>query len=168
MNYKLDTDKQVFFYEQEFYVFSNFSSFELKWKKIVFKTSEHAYHWEKFDEDYIKEAIKNASSAHDAFKYAQIYSKCKKENWDAIKVDVMYNIIKEKTTQHPYVKKKLLETGNRKIIEDSWRDDFWGWGPNKDGKNMLGLLWMKLRYEVMHETQIQKEMKFISVGSTID
>jgi hypothetical protein len=31
MNYKLDTDSQVFFYEQEFYVLSNFSAFSLQW-----------------------------------------------------------------------------------------------------------------------------------------
>jgi predicted NAD-dependent protein-ADP-ribosyltransferase YbiA (DUF1768 family) len=34
------------------------------------------------------------------------------------------------------------------LIEDSWRDDFWGWGENKDGKNMLGKLWMEVREEV--------------------
>ncbi len=60
----------------------------------------------------------------------------------------MFNIISAKVAQHKYVYKKLLETGNREIIEDSWRDDYWGWGPNKDGKNMLGKLWMKLRYKL--------------------
>ena len=80
----------------------------------------------------------------------------------------MYNIIKEKTTQHPYVKKKLLETGDREIIEDSWRDDFWGWGPNKNGRNELGKLWMKLRNKLVNETEIEKQMHFIAVGSKID
>jgi predicted NAD-dependent protein-ADP-ribosyltransferase YbiA (DUF1768 family) len=27
-------------------------------------------------------------------------------------------------------------------------DDFWGWGPNRDGKNMLGRLWMEIRAEL--------------------
>ena len=31
MNHKLDTDQQVFFYEQDFYVLSNFSAFRVKW-----------------------------------------------------------------------------------------------------------------------------------------
>jgi hypothetical protein len=31
---------------------------------------------------------------------------------------------------------------------DSWRDDFWGWGPGRDGKNMLGRLWMEVRAEL--------------------
>lgn len=44
----------------------------------------------------------------------------------------------------------LLEkmTGDRELVEDSWRDDFWGWGPNRDGQNMLGKLWMELRAEL--------------------
>lgn len=50
-------------------------------------------------------------------------------------------------SQHPYVKKKLQQTGTRQIIENSWRDDFWGWGENKDGQNNLGKLWMQIRDE---------------------
>ncbi|WP_411543268.1 NADAR domain-containing protein, partial [Escherichia coli] len=49
----------------------------------------------------------------------------------------------DRADQHEYVRRKLLATGNRCLIENSWRDDFWGWGPNRDGKNMLGTLWMK-------------------------
>lgn len=37
---------------------------------------------------------------------------------------------------------------NLKLIEDSWRDSYWGWGPNKDGNNHLGKLWMEVRKEV--------------------
>ena len=34
------------------------------------------------------------------------------------------------------------------IVEDSPKDSFWGWGPNRDGENQLGKLWMKLREEL--------------------
>ncbi len=63
----------------------------------------------------------------------------------------MYQIITAKTRQHPYVLKKLLDSGNRELIEDSWRDDYWGWGPNQNGMNVLGRLWMKLRKEIMDD-----------------
>ena len=42
----------------------------------------------------------------------------------------------------------LPATGERELIEDSWRDGFWGWGENRDGKNMLGKLWMEVRAEL--------------------
>ena len=50
----LDTADQVFFYEQDFYVLSNFSAFSLMWKLSEreglgrFDTSEALYHWLKF------------------------------------------------------------------------------------------------------------------------
>lgn len=44
----LDTPERVHFYEQDFYVLSNFSSFTLWWQGLRFDTSEAAYHWEKF------------------------------------------------------------------------------------------------------------------------
>jgi domain of unknown function (DUF1768) len=34
------------------------------------------------------------------------------------------------------------------IVEDSPKDDFWGWGSNRNGQNNLGKLWMKLREEL--------------------
>lgn len=60
----------------------------------------------------------------------------------------MKEILILKINQHPYVKKKLLQTGTRQIIESSWRDDFWGWGECKDGQNNLGKLWMQIRGEI--------------------
>jgi ribA/ribD-fused uncharacterized protein len=141
----------VFFYEHEFYVFSNFSSFMLEWKGKLWPTSEHAYHSEKFEDESMKEEIRNARSAHAALKYAEANKDKRKENWDEIKLQVMKEILHAKVEQHPYVLKKLLESGDRELIEDSWRDSYWGWGPDKDGENHLGKLWMEVRKEVVEK-----------------
>lgn len=151
MNRKLDTDSHVFFYEQEFYVLSNFSAFRMYWEGRTFHTSEHAYHWAKFVSARsvdIRNLIFNAMSAHDAFKLAERYRDMRRPDWDAVKVEIMHSILWAKVRQHEYVERKLLETGDRVLVEDSWRDDYWGWGPNRDGKNMLGQLWMGIRSEI--------------------
>ena len=44
---------------------------------------------------------------------------------------------------------KLIETGDCELIESSLIDSFWGWGPNKDGANHLGRVWMTLRDEFL-------------------
>mgnify|MGYP001560166545 CR=1 FL=1 len=142
-----DTEKQIFFYEHEFYVFSNFSSFMLEWKGKLYPTSEHAYHSEKFDDAETKEQIRNIRSAHDSEKFANANKDKQRKDWSEIKLDVMKNVLRAKVEQHPYVKKKLLESGDKELIEDSWRDSYWGWGPNKDGENHLGKLWMEVREE---------------------
>ncbi len=133
---KLDTNTQVFFYEQDFYVLSNFSSFKIDWKGHRFATSEEVYHWEKFDCEggaTVQRAIENAPSAHAAFKIAEARKDCRRSDWDAAKVIIMRDILRAKAAQHEYVRRKLLATGDRELIENSWRDDFWGWGPNRDG-----------------------------------
>jgi ribA/ribD-fused uncharacterized protein len=151
---KPDTDKQVFFYEQDFYVLSNFSAFNLLWQGHTFPTSEHAYHWEKFwCNGYgpgwpVALRIKDAASAHEAFKIAEQNKQLRFSRWDDVKVNIMLDILRAKAAQHEYVRRKLLATGERELIEDSWRDDFWGWGPNRDGQNMLGRLWMQVRDEL--------------------
>jgi hypothetical protein len=149
MKHTLDTDTQVFFYEQDHYYLSNFSAFNLQWKGKVFPTSEHAYHWEKFDGcESVQRLIEFAPSAHEAFKVAERNKAYRREFWDTDKAEVMLDILRAKVQQHGYVARKLLETGDRELIENSWRDDVWGWGPNRDGQNLLGKLWMEIRAEL--------------------
>jgi ribA/ribD-fused uncharacterized protein len=144
----LDTDAQVFFYEQNLYVLSNFSAFTLCWKGHRFDTSEAAYHFEKFPHrPELQEGVLRADSAHLAFKYAEGHRAVVRPDWGEVRVDVMREILRAKANQHEYVRRKLLETGDRELVENSWRDDFWGWGPNQDGQNMLGKLWMEIRDE---------------------
>lgn len=155
----LDTPTRIRFYERDFYPLSNFSAFHVSWRGIDFDTSEAAYHWAKFDPEicYLstsaraaQTAIRLARSAHAAFKIAERERQFRRPDWDQVRVGVMREIIRAKADQHKYVKRKLLATGERELVEDSWRDDFWGWGPNRDGQNMLGKLWMELRAAIAH------------------
>ena len=144
-----DTDERVFFYEHDFYVLSNFSAFRLYWRGLQFYNSEFAYHWEKFPHNYdIQQAIRNAMSAHEAFKIAERHKDSVRPDWKDVRVSIMRAILCAKADQHEYVRRKLLGTGDRELIENSWRDNFWGWGPNRDGQNMLGKLWMEIRTEL--------------------
>ena len=148
----LDTDKEVFFYEQDYYCLSNFSAFTLIRNGKRFDTSEAAYHYEKFPHNpFIQNLIHSAISAHEAFKTAEKYKRAQRENWNNIRVQIMFDILYQKTLQHNYVKRKLLSTGDRLLIENSWRDNFWGWGSDKQGKNMLGILWMQVREKLQME-----------------
>ncbi len=158
MNHGLDTDTEVFFYEPDFYVLSNFSAFEVIVWGHQFKTAEHAYQFAKFtgspdlfenDAHYdIAERVKAASSAHDAYQIAQQHELERRLDWLYVRVGKMAEILAAKTRQHAYVRKKLLDTGGRTLIENSWRDGFWGWGHDREGKNTLGRLWMDLRAEL--------------------
>jgi hypothetical protein len=138
-------DNTINFYERDFYPLSNFSAFSIQWKGLRFDTSEAVYHWEKFSQPDIKASILKATSAHIAFKLAQDFKAERKPDWDNIKLKIMLDILWAKHSQHEYVRYKLEQTGERNLVEGSWRDDYWGVGPNKDGRNQLGKLWMLIR-----------------------
>lgn len=161
----LDTENEVFFYEQDFYMLSNFSAFPIQWRGFIFATVEHAYHHEKFlqgGSDRLVPGLNNptsvedrfglclqlrakTTSGHGAFKLAQMHKDLRRPDWDEVKIGVMQLLLFAKCEQHEYVKRKLLQTGDRLLVENSWRDDFWGWGPERTGENMLGKLWMATR-----------------------
>lgn len=143
----------IFFYPPEYYVFDNFSSFQVEYKGKIYLTSEHAYQSSKFvnTDSELAEKIRNAKSAHEAFKLAEANRDKREKNWDDIKLKVMKEILICKVNQHEYVMKKLIQSGDREIVEDSWRDSYWGWGEDKKGDNMLGKLWMEVRKEIRNK-----------------
>ncbi|HLD91821.1 MAG TPA: NADAR family protein [Patescibacteria group bacterium] len=149
---QLDTSGEIVgFYEREFYCFSNFSSFQVEWRGRTWQTSEHAYQASHFFETApeLVEEIFKAKSAHEAFKIAKANADKTPENWDDRKIAIMEEIVKSKLEQNPYLMHKLMQTGEREIVEDSPKDDFWGWGEKRKGRNELGKIWMRLRDEVM-------------------
>jgi ribA/ribD-fused uncharacterized protein len=135
------------FYEREFYPFSNFSSFQVEWKGRLWPTAEHAYQAAHFLETSpeLVEKIAKAKSADAAFRIANASADKEISNWDVIKIGIMEDICRHKLQQNPYVQQKLLETLALPLVEDSPKDNFWGWGPNRDGRNELGKIWMRLR-----------------------
>ena len=139
--------KIIGFYEREYYCFSNFSSFSVKWKGKLWKTSEHAYQAAHFFKTapLLADKIYRAMSAHEAFYLAKTNADKAPKNWEEIKIGIMEDIVRHKLKQNPYVMKKLIQTGKRKIFEDSPKDPFWGWGINRNGRNELGKIWMKMR-----------------------
>ena len=141
-------EDKILFYEGRYYMFSNFSSFAVEWRGVVWMTSEHAYQAAKFVDVDVVERIRLARSAHEAKAISKSNEDKKLKNFDDIKVGVMEEILRAKLSQHPYVKESLISTGQREIVEDSHKDSFWGRGPDWQGRNELGKLWMKLRSEM--------------------
>ena len=144
----------VLFHEREFYALSNFSAFGITWRQKYFQTAEAAYQWEKFlgCDRRIGKAIQEARSPYEVKRIAAAFRDSRRENWDEIKVDAMREILLAKIGQHEYVRIMLLATGEREIIEDS-DNALWGWGPDRNGMNALGRLWMHIRTMITTGTQ---------------
>jgi len=153
-------EERVGFYERTFFPLSNFSSFAVTWPMegsefadeypvMEGMTSEHIYQAASYplSEQGIIQAILTARSAHDARKIGLAPENIVKRRagWRDTKARVMHSICNAKLLQHKYVEICLERTGDALIVEDSDQDSFWGWGPNRDGRNELGKIWMDLR-----------------------
>lgn len=140
----------VLFYESHHYYLSNFAAFAVRWSGRLWMTSEHAYQAAKFllgGENDLAHEVGNQLSAHDALMTARRFeAEGKFPGWEeGFRLQTMADIVQHKFDQHPWIQKKLLETGDRVLTEASHKDPFWGWGPNGDGRNELGKIWMTLR-----------------------
>ena len=141
-------DEIIGFYPREFYPLDNFSSFKVKVNGYLYSSLEEAFQSMLFLPDHkeISEQIKNSYSAHEAQKIMhENINKVKYSNKE--KLVLMEKLLRLKIEQNPYVLKKLLETKNYTIMEDSPKDNYWGCGIKREGENNLGKLWMKLREE---------------------
>ena len=68
-----------------------------------------------------------------------------RNDWEKVKCDVMLKALLAKFTQHEDLKRLLLSTGNRHLVEHTSNDSFWGDGGNGSGQNNLGRLLMEVR-----------------------
>jgi predicted NAD-dependent protein-ADP-ribosyltransferase YbiA (DUF1768 family) len=74
----------------------------------------------------VVDMIFKAKSADEAYKIAQKYKSDNFEDYREDDLKNMESILKAKLKQNPYVMHKLLQTGTKKIVEDSPKDSFWG------------------------------------------
>lgn len=139
------------FYPREFYCLDNFSSFKVEWDGYLYASLEEAYQTAKFlkSAPEIAEEIKKSHSAHEAQKIAFANKDKVRSDWQEVKLTIMEELLRKKLQQNPYVKQNLLQTKDYIIVEDSPKDNFWGWGKDRTGENHLGKLWMKLRDELL-------------------
>jgi hypothetical protein len=133
---------------EPFFEFTNFYDVPITIGTVKYTTSEHYYQSQKFTHmPNIQAQILAVPTPKNAYDIAHANVANIRPGWDAIKVNVMYDALKAKFTQHVDLKEMLKSTGSSRLIEHSPTDKFWGDGGDGTGQNQLGRLLMKLRDE---------------------
>lgn len=142
--------KKVYYINQdkEVTTLSNFSRHPVQLGGFTWPTSEHYYQAAKFfDTDNAwAEAIAKVAWPSQAKKMGNDRSHPIDSMWSKGQaVRYMLNVLFAKVHQHQEVYEQLMSTGDDEIVERADWDAIWGDGPNRDGKNLLGKLWMVVR-----------------------
>lgn len=135
----------------QYYFLSNFSDSKICYKGHTYKNGEAAFHSEKNGFSEYKEKLEKANPS-EAKKLGRRIKL--RPDWEQVKETVMHDIVYAKFSQNEDLKRKLLATGNKILIEsNTWHDNYWGncicaKCKNKYGKNMLGITLMRVREEL--------------------
>lgn len=78
----------------------------------------------------------------------------KRADWDEVKEEIMYELLKQKFTVYKDIRDVLISTGDDEIVvTNMWHDNYWGVCncsacKDKEKHNKLGKMLMKLRAEI--------------------
>lgn len=129
--------------------FSNFARYPILLQSFVWPTVEHYFQANKFDDYRIQDFIRELASPMDAAIEGRKKDKPIRNDWDAIKNEVMLRALKAKFLQHPVLRRSLLQTKNAILIEHTENDNYWADGGDGTGQNMLGKLLMQVREDLI-------------------
>ena len=148
MRYRgLDGEEHIYFYlkDDEHGWLSNFYPSPILIDGIKYSCVENYYQAQKATEENLTNWIAQAPKPWFAMKAGRMLRRHEfQKDWEKMKVDVMRTGIRAKFTQNPVLKKKLLETEDLPLHENSPTDTYWG----MKGKDMLGKVLMEIRKEV--------------------
>lgn len=130
---------------------ANYSNHGFTKNGVFYKTVEHYYQSEKFDDPEIKNKIINAPTPKEASNIGRDRSNIRKDNFKDIKNQVMFEGILEKFRQNRDIAFKLIETRNREIAEATIDEYYWGIGKDKSGKNVIGDILVRVRERIKRE-----------------
>lgn len=144
---------------------SNFFPCPVEVDGIVYPTSEHAFIAAKCLDpaDRMGVLLFSAEQVNEAKRFGR---KVKlRPDWDAIRIQVMRDILCAKFTQNPILGLRLIQTYDEHLVElNTWGDRFWG--VDGTGENHLGRLLVDVRSELQETASAEAMAAVLASGET--
>lgn len=133
---------------------SNFYDVPVEYNGLCFCNSEAAFQAQKTVDETERVQFTNLDASN-AKRLGRIISL--RDDWERVKIQVMYEVCYAKFTQNPRLAKWLIETGDEILVEgNTWNDKFWG-VCNGEGANNLGKILMAIRTELSFDAPKVKD-----------
>lgn len=137
--------KPILEFQGEYRWLNNFWPALVTYDGEMYLTVEHAYQAAKTTDKATRKLIANSINPSTAKHMARNLEL--RPNWNMMKLSIMTKLTTQKF-MHPYLRDKLLATGDAEIIEgNTWNDTFWGVCRGK-GHNHLGKIIIQIREEL--------------------
>ena len=124
---------------------SNFAESPFVIDGVQWPSVEHYYQAQKYAGTEAEAMIRQAETPQQARKAGRNRSLVVREDWDAVKEDVMRKAVAAKFAAHRRLREWLLATGEEELVHHSTSDRFWGRTEDGQGENRLGEILMELR-----------------------
>jgi ribA/ribD-fused uncharacterized protein len=143
----LSQNYEICFYETDkaYGCFSNFSKHAIELEGVSWPTSEHFFQSQKFTNQTDIDAVLSAPTPFVAAQIGRERERSFRQNWEAVRDDVMLRALMAKFTQHADLSDILQSTHGARLVEHTRNDRYWGDGGDGTGRNMLGQLLGKVR-----------------------
>lgn len=145
------TQRTIRFYAtgDEYGEFSNFAAFPIRIEGRMWPTSEHYFQAQKFAGTAHEEELRAARSPMIVARMGRDRKRPLRKDWESVKDAVMLEALRAKFSQHPRLASLLLSTGDALLVEHTTNDSYWADGGDGSGRNMLGILLMQVRAELL-------------------
>lgn len=135
-------------FKDEHRFLSNFWTAQVFFEGHSYPSVEHAYQAAKTNNLDQRRVIREQVMAAHAKRLGAAVDM--REDWEEVKLEIMYDLVKQKFFRDPLLRKALLETQGIELEETNhWGDTFWG-VCNGVGENNLGKILMKVRGELLY------------------
>lgn len=131
----------------KYFFLNNFFDCKVTYDGITYKNSEAAFQAQKTKRKEERFRFKNLNPQKAKSIGRGVVLR---EDWEEVKDQIMYEIVKVKFQQNPDLKQKLLDTANAEIVEGNYHHDCY-WGVDMvtlQGYNKLGKICEKVREEL--------------------
>ena len=117
-------------------------------------TAEHYVLAMQFEDPALRAEIRSALDPQHARKLAKRHKRKIRSDWDSVRRVYMTRAIYTRCLSNPTSARALLETGNKRIVESSLYDDYWGCGRDGRGLNTYGEVLMDVREKLRSATAV--------------
>jgi ribA/ribD-fused uncharacterized protein len=117
-------------------------------------TAEHYVLAMQFEDPALRAEIRSAVGPQEARKLAKRHKRRIRSDWESVRRVYMTRAIYIRCLAHPASARALLETGEKRIVESSLYDYYWGCGRDGRGLNTYGEVLMDVREKLRSATAV--------------